>query len=219
MLATALESLGRQHRPPDEIVVVDNGSSDQSAEVARAAGARVVPQPVRGIPSAASTGYDAATGDIIARIDADTICPPAWLARIERRFAREPGLDLTDPPGQVEVRPVELRDRVVHDLLQVRAGRLSSDAIIVENAGDPTVWPEWAAGEIIAQDEAAQLVARLAAPLAGQTVIDAAAAPGGKTTHLAQLMDNDGKIIACDVGEGRLKLVCDNAKRLGISII
>jgi glycosyltransferase involved in cell wall biosynthesis len=100
MLATALEALGRQHRPPDEIVVVDNGSSDQSAEVARAGGARVIPQPVRGIPSAASTGYDAATGDIIARIDADTICPPQWLARIERRFRREPGLDLLTGDAQ-----------------------------------------------------------------------------------------------------------------------
>ncbi len=103
--------------------------------------------------------------------------------------------------------------------LQVREGPLSPDAIIVENAGDPTTWPEWEAGEVIAQDEAAQLVARLAAPLVGQTIIDAAAAPGGKTTHLAQLMNNEGKIIACDVGEGRLKLVCDNAKRLGITII
>jgi 16S rRNA (cytosine967-C5)-methyltransferase len=103
--------------------------------------------------------------------------------------------------------------------LQAREGVLSPDAIIVENAGDPTTWPEWEAGEIIAQDEAAQLVARMAEPKAGQTIIDAAAAPGGKTTHLAQLMNNNGKIIACDVGEGRLKLVCDNAKRLGISII
>jgi glycosyltransferase involved in cell wall biosynthesis len=94
MLANALDSLAKQHRPADEIVVVDNGSSDASAEVARAAGARVVPQSVRGIPSAASTGYDAATGDIIARIDADTVCPPEWLERIERRFAREPDLDL-----------------------------------------------------------------------------------------------------------------------------
>jgi len=103
--------------------------------------------------------------------------------------------------------------------LQAREGLLSPDAVIVENAGDPTSWPEWEAGEIIAQDEAAQLVARLAAPLPGQTIIDAAAAPGGKTTHLAQLMNNDGKIIACDVGAGRLKLVCDNAKRLGVSMI
>ena len=94
MLATALDALGRQHRPADEIIVVDNGSSDASADLARAAGARVVPEPTRGIPSAASTGYDAARGDIIARIDADTVCPPEWLARIERRFDREPGLDL-----------------------------------------------------------------------------------------------------------------------------
>lgn len=103
--------------------------------------------------------------------------------------------------------------------LQARAGELSPDAVMVENAGDPTGWPEWERGEIIAQDEAAQLVAPLVTPQPGQIVIDAAAAPGGKTTHLAQLMNDTGKIIACDVGEGRLKLVCDNAKRLDISII
>jgi glycosyltransferase involved in cell wall biosynthesis len=94
MLAAALEALERQHRPADEIVVVDNGSSDASAAVAEAAGARIIPEPVRGIPSAASAGYDAARGDIIARIDADTVCPPDWLARIERRFASDPDLDL-----------------------------------------------------------------------------------------------------------------------------
>jgi glycosyltransferase involved in cell wall biosynthesis len=94
MLSAALDALQRQHRPADEIVVVDNGSSDGSADVARAAGVRLVPEPVRGIPSAAAAGYDAARGDIIARIDADTICPPDWLARIERRFDHEPGLDM-----------------------------------------------------------------------------------------------------------------------------
>lgn len=94
MLARALQALSAQHRPPDEIVVVDNGSSDASAAIARDGGTRVVADARRGIPSAAATGYDAARCDIIARIDADTVCPPTWLADIERHFTREPDLDL-----------------------------------------------------------------------------------------------------------------------------
>jgi glycosyltransferase involved in cell wall biosynthesis len=94
MLATALEALHKQQRQPDEIVIVDNGSSDASAAIAAAAGARVISEPVRGIPSATSTGYDAATGDIIARIDADTIVHPSWLARIEEAFTADPSLTM-----------------------------------------------------------------------------------------------------------------------------
>jgi glycosyltransferase involved in cell wall biosynthesis len=94
MLATALEELAKQSRAADEIVIVDNGSSDASAAIAAAAGARVVTEPTRGIPSATSTGYDAATGDIIARIDADTVVHPGWLARIEKAFAADPALSM-----------------------------------------------------------------------------------------------------------------------------
>ncbi len=115
------------------------------------------------------------------------------------------------------------RDEVLDALrtrgLEARLGHLSPDAILVESAGDPTSWPEWQEGLVIAQDEAAQLVARLAAPQPGQTVIDVAAAPGGKTTHLAQLMQDTGHVIACDVAPGRLKLVRDNAQRLGFNSI
>ncbi len=94
MLTTALESLGAQTRAPDEILVVDNGSSDASAIIAERAGARVLAEPRRGIPYASATGYDHARGAIIARIDADTVCPPGWLAQIERSFDLDPGLDL-----------------------------------------------------------------------------------------------------------------------------
>ena len=94
MLTTALESLAAQTRQPDEILIVDNGSSDASAMIAERAGARVVAEPHRGIPYASATGYDNARSALIARIDADTICPPGWLARIERTFDADPGLDL-----------------------------------------------------------------------------------------------------------------------------
>lgn len=100
MLATALDALHKQQRQADEIIIVDNGSSDASAAIATAAGARVVIEPVRGIPSATSTGYHAATGDIIARIDADTIVHPSWLARIEQAFAADADLSLLTGSAQ-----------------------------------------------------------------------------------------------------------------------
>ena len=63
------------------------------------------------------------------------------------------------------------------------------------------------------------LVAGLLAPTPGMKVLDLCSAPGGKTTHLAQLMGNSGSITACDVHQHKLELIGENAARLGISII
>jgi len=95
MLAVCLDALERQTRRPDGIVVVDNGSTDATAEVARRHGARVVEVPEPGIPRAASAGYDAAVdAELIARLDADSVPPPDWIAHALDRFAREPGLSV-----------------------------------------------------------------------------------------------------------------------------
>jgi len=91
-LAGCLAALGRQTVQPCEVVVVDNGSTDQSAAVATAWGARVVIELRVGIPAAAAAGYDAATGDVIARLDADSRPDERWVERIAARMDAEPGL-------------------------------------------------------------------------------------------------------------------------------
>lgn len=69
------------------------------------------------------------------------------------------------------------------------------------------------------QDESSMLVAHAANLKPGMTVLDLCAAPGGKTTHLAQLMQNEGKIYACDIHQHKMKLIEENANRLGIEIV
>lgn len=69
------------------------------------------------------------------------------------------------------------------------------------------------------QDESSMVVAHAVAPKPGDLVIDTCSAPGGKTTHMAQLMNNQGRIMAFDIHEHKLAKIEENAARLGITII
>lgn len=78
---------------------------------------------------------------------------------------------------------------------------------------------EYQDGIISVQDLASQQVARLLNPQPGMKVLDMCAAPGTKTTHLAELMHNQGHIDAVDIHQHRLQLIKQNAQRLGLDII
>ncbi len=79
--------------------------------------------------------------------------------------------------------------------------------------------PGYTDGWWTVQDSSAQLVSHLLAPQPGETVIDACAAPGGKTTHIAELMGDRGVIWACDRHVKRLKRVEENMQRLQLQSI
>jgi peptidoglycan-N-acetylglucosamine deacetylase len=88
---TCLESLRRQEFDAEyEIIVVDNGSVDNTAEIAASLGATVVYEPKPGVIMARQTGAGVAAGDIIIQADADTIYPRDWLRRIDRFFQTHP---------------------------------------------------------------------------------------------------------------------------------
>ena len=74
-------------------------------------------------------------------------------------------------------------------------------------------------GWFYVQDPSTLLAAGELGPLPGETILDFCAAPGGKTTFLAQLIRNEGRIVACDIFEDRLKLLRENCVRLGVTCV
>lgn len=78
---------------------------------------------------------------------------------------------------------------------------------------------EYKDGLFTVQDISPMIACKVLAPKKGERVIDLCAAPGGKTTYIAEMMENDGEILAFDIHEHRTELIDKNAKRLGIDII
>jgi glycosyltransferase involved in cell wall biosynthesis len=91
-LGAALRSLLDQQRPPDEIVVADDGSTDGSATLAEALGARVLRLPPRGPAVARNAGVAATTGELLGFLDADDLATPPRLALQEQALA-DPAYD------------------------------------------------------------------------------------------------------------------------------
>lgn len=83
-IGKCLISLMNQTMKPDEIIVVDNCSTDKTADVAKHFGARVILEPRKGTSYARNTGFDEADGEILARTDADTVVDKRWIENIKK---------------------------------------------------------------------------------------------------------------------------------------
>ncbi|MFB4162613.1 16S rRNA (cytosine(967)-C(5))-methyltransferase RsmB [Alteribacillus sp. JSM 102045] len=131
--------------------------------------------------------------------------------------------NLEPPPLTVRVNlskstKEEVRNRLLEEGCQIKEGALSPDALIIAS-GHVINTETYKKGYVTIQDESSMLVARLLDPAPGMNVLDACAAPGGKTTHLAERMENKGTVKAFDLHKKKVKLIEEQAERLGISII
>jgi len=156
---------------------------------------------------------------------------PTWLARrwVERYGADEASALMRSlnerPPLTLRANTMSIdRDALAarlrdEDQVDTTPTRYAPEGLIASHGGRPGAWRSFADGAFAVQDESSLLVARLLDPKSGDTVVDACAAPGTKTTHLAQLMDNRGRIHAFDPQPARLALVGEACARLGVTIV
>lgn len=122
---------------------------------------------------------------------------------------------LTLRPNTLKITASELSDRLNSDGInaEVYDGAVVCDGFDIEHN------ELYRDGFFTVQDIAAQQAAKILNPISDDMVIDMCAAPAGKTTHMAELMKNTGKIYAFDIYEHKIELIKRNAERLGIKII
>jgi len=155
---------------------------------------------------------------------------PRWMVE---RWVKEFSLEFTEellvsnnskPMLNIRVNTLKLRrdelKRILSDYgYTVYNTEYASDGLIVEDPVRITETEEFNKGYFTIQDESSMLVAQILSPAENSVVLDLCSAPGGKSTHAGQIMNNKGKIISLDIYEHKLKLVRENAERLGITII
>ncbi|OUL24733.1 16S rRNA (cytosine(967)-C(5))-methyltransferase [Nostoc sp. RF31YmG] len=131
---------------------------------------------------------------------------------------QSPTIDLRVNPLQTSTDVVEKALQSV-DVLVKRLPNLPQALRLISNSGPIQNLPGFQEGWWVVQDSSAQMVSHLLDPRPGEVVIDACAAPGGKTTHIAELMGDKGKIWACDRTSSRLRKLQENARRLNLQSI
>jgi 16S rRNA (cytosine967-C5)-methyltransferase len=131
----------------------------------------------------------------------------------------------TPPPLDLRVNPLRTsRDALLAALAAsghpaVPLVGIPQGLTLLERPGDLRGLPGYREGHWCVQDRTAQRISPLLEPLPGALVLDACAAPGGKSTHLAELMGDRGEVWAVDRSEARLRRVAANAERLGLTTI
>ena len=155
---------------------------------------------------------------------------PQWMVE---RFVRQYGMTDTEKLLQYYNQPAPLwirtntlkisrealKTQLEQEGIVVSESRYTPEGLQIHSAVNLHQLKAFQQGLFTVQDESSMLVALAAEPDKDMRILDVCSAPGGKSTHMAQLMKNTGSIYACDIHKHRLELIEENCKRLGITNI
>ncbi|MFA6074419.1 MAG: 16S rRNA (cytosine(967)-C(5))-methyltransferase RsmB [Negativicutes bacterium] len=155
---------------------------------------------------------------------------PLWLVE---RWIKQFGFEQTEKLCEFDNTKPELSVRVnsltanIADIeqklkaqnYQVQFSKWSPDGLLLSGIERLDELNELQSGSVVIQDESSQLVAYVLNPQPGEFVIDCCAAPGGKTTHIAALMKNRGRVVACDIFQHKIDMITQNVGLAGASIV
>jgi len=146
-----------------------------------------------------------------------------WLSRLgEKETIELCEINNQAPPLSIRTNTLKTtREELIPTLekenLKVEVSSVAPGGLKIKDFVSLTQLESFRRGLFTVQGESSQLISYILAPKPGETVLDACAAPGGKTTHMAELMKNEGSIIALDIRKPRLEMIKENCLRLGVT--
>lgn len=166
--------------------------------------------------------------DDVKRLSVET-SHPEWLVD---RWIKAYGFDITKEmclanlqhkPISIRIQPMkisreEAMDKLTNEGIHVKPSPFSSQGIIIEK-GNILKSALFEEGIVTIQDQSSMLVGEMIDAKPGDVVLDTCSAPGGKVTHIAEKMRNQGTIYAHDLHKNKIKLIQRKAEQLGLSII
>lgn len=202
---------------------------DHAAVATTVQATRVLKKPwAKGMTNAVLRRFLRERESLASKLDAAaTSSHPAWL--YEKILAQWPAQAATifaannqQPPMTLRVNSGRLSRAACLDALQqhgidATAGSLGPHALQLARPTDVRALPGFLTGLLSVQDEAAQMAALLLAPRAGERVLDACAAPGGKTCHVLEVQPALAELVAMDIDAARLQRVAENLARLNLA--
>lgn len=168
------------------------------------------------------------TGDLVSDWSIRYACPKALVEHFIKDYGESDAqgilsASLSGAPTVLRVNTLkttakDLQNRLQTEGIETSAGTLEN-TLVVQSGGAIEQLSSYREGLFHVQDTASALCVQALALQPGQTLLDMCAAPGGKSFTAAQIMQNQGRIMAFDLHEHRVRLISDGTKRLGISII